>query len=88
MRYSLFLLVFLAASVAFPGKVAAGSPNKSPSDRGVTTVSKFTRSVWLDVSRVKIHLNNRGALDNNPPGGNGGAYWPDASNPHRNVVLF
>ena len=48
----------------------------------------FTRSAWLDLNRVKIHLTNRGGLDFLAGVGYGGGFWPDTTNFQGNVILF
>ncbi len=64
-----------------------GIPDRSPAVGISSTSTVFTRSSWLDLNAVKMHLTNRGGLDFTSIR-YGGAYWPDTTDVQKNVILF
>ncbi len=88
MRRGLLVPALFAVVITSHATGLNDSIHESPSQTETMVRAVFKRSAWLDVSRVKIHLNNRGSLDNNAPGGSGGAFWPDTTDPYGNVLLY
>jgi hypothetical protein len=79
------VLVIAAVQVA---ATYAGVPVKKSHFNSTSVSRAFTRSAWLDVNRVKLHLNNRGGLVYDPSSTYGGGYWPDTTDYWMNVILY
>src|SRR5271169_3089826 len=69
----------LASSLFFGEAVIAGSHSNASAVSKIAKVSFFRRSGWLDINRLKFHLNNRGGLATDPGNGVAGAFWPDTA---------
>ncbi len=75
--------VLSIASLLLGSLLYAGSGPGATAPNRSTTLTKYTSSAWLDVNRVKLHLNNRGGLAFDAYGS---GYWPAENS--ADLILF